>query len=190
MIEKVRTFICVEIPFEIRRELSAFQDGLKSVGGDIKWVRPESIHLTLKFLGDVDKTRIGDLAELIRNSIQEFKPFPASFGHTGTFPNSRRPNVIWVGVIDGKESLQMIAHRLNQSLIDMGFEEEKRKYHPHLTIGRVRSMRKIRETIELLSSVPLREYGFQVQELVLMKSDLQSTGAIYTPLEHFKLQGE
>jgi len=188
--EKVRTFIGVEIPFEVRKELSGFQDRLKSVGGDIKWVRPESLHLTLKFLGDVDKNRIGDLAELIRKSIQGFKPFLASLSHTGAFPNSRRPNVLWVGVIEGKESLQMIAHRLNQSLISMGFEEERRKYHPHLTIGRVRSMRKIRETVELLSSVPLKEKSFQVQELILMKSDLQSTGAIYTPLEHLKLQGE
>ena len=186
MDNKIRSFIAVEIPNEIRNMLMEFQNKLKSIRDDIKWVRPESLHLTLKFLGDVEKNRIVDLTALINQTIQEFKPFNFSLGGTGVFPNTRRPNVLWVGVLQGKEHLITMASVLNRSLIKMGFEEERREYHPHLTLGRVRSKRKIVKTIDLMESLSFLEQSFWVQELVLMKSDLKPSGAEYTPLKHLK----
>lgn len=187
MDESFRSFIAIEIPEEIRNKVIEFQNRLKSIHDDIKWVRVESLHLTLKFLGDVEENRLNDLTALIHEAIQEFEPFEVDLGGSGVFPNRHRPNVLWIGILKGKEYLRTMASVLNRSLIKMGFDEEKRKYHPHLTVGRVRSRQKIIKTIELMESLSFLEQSFWVQELILMKSDLKPSGAEYTPLEHFKL---
>ena len=187
MNEPFRSFIALEIPEKIRHNVMEFQNRLKSIHDDIKWVRAENLHLTLKFLGNVEKNRINDLTALIHKALQEFEPFEVALGGSGVFPNRHRPNVLWIGFLRGKEHLRTMASVLNESLIKMGFEEERRKYHPHITLGRVRSRQKIVKTIELMESLSFLEQSFLVQELVLMKSDLRPSGAEYTPLEHFKL---
>jgi len=186
---KLRTFIAVTIPDSVREKIAEFQEELKQHGADVKWVRPESIHITLKFLGDVEEERIDEVARAVQRAVEGVKPFPVSVGGAGTFPNDRRPRVLWVGVEESAEKLADLAMRIDGELSVLGFERERRKYSGHLTIGRVRSPNRIGPTVEAMHSVEFEGGVFEAAEVLFVKSDLKPTGAVYTALKRIKLQG-
>lgn len=185
----IRTFIAVDIPDSTRVNIGKLQDKLRQHRADVKWVRPEGIHITLKFLGNVEEGRIEEVVHAVREAVNSLDPFVVALGGTGTFPNARRPRVLWVGVEKGSENLVELATRIEAKLSDLGFPKEKRKFSAHLTIGRVRSPSRIEATVRAMHSIGFEGEGFEVGEVVVMKSDLRPTGAIYTALGRIKLRG-
>ena len=189
MTEKIRTFIAINIPDHVREAIREFQKKLKEHRADVKWVRPESIHITLKFLGDVEIGRIDKIAHAVQDAVKDTEPFAVSVSGVGMFPNERRPRVLWVGVKEGAEILSDLAGKIDHALSTMGFEKEKRKYSAHLTLGRVRSPGYIEKTVKDMRSMGFESEPFTVGSIEVMKSQLLKTGALYTALHHIKLKG-
>ena len=187
--EMIRTFIAVSVPDVVRERIGRFQTVLRKHGANIKWIRPGSIHITLKFLGDVHTSRIELIAAAVHSAVWESEVFTVSISGTGTFPNDRRPRVLWLGISEGKEELSKLAVKTDEALTDLGFEREKRPYSPHLTMGRVRSEKGIQSTVDAMHQSGFDGGSFEVNDVFVMRSELKSTGAVYTVLEVIKLQG-
>ncbi len=187
--QKIRTFIAVHVPETVRKQIAEFQNRLKPYGGNIRWVRPESIHITLKFLGDVLAEQIESITNAIHEAVSSTRSFDISVEGTGVFPNVRRPKVFWVGVEKGSEELKNLAAKIDEVCSKLHFQKEERGYSAHLTIGRVRSQKRINPLMEALQAMKFEGGSYHVDEVAVMKSDLLKTGAVYTVLHQIKLQG-
>ncbi len=181
--ETIRTFIAVELPQEIHDALKQLQDVLRASMPDVRWTRSSNIHLTLKFLGDVETSRIDAISEALKNIACQFTPFTTSLAGVGAFPNSRKPRVVWVGLKKGADELVDMAKQIEGSMKRLGFPREKRRFNPHLTVGRIRRLEHPALMTEALERPDVGELGgFTVQRIALIKSQLDPAGSIYTTL--------
>ena len=185
--ETVRSFIALELAPEIQQELRRLQDELKKSDADVKWVKPNGIHLTLKFLGSVSLELIEEIKKLLDQLAKSHKRFAMKISGLGAFPKVEHPRVIWVGIEQGKEESLKLAKDLEQGLIKHGFLPEKRSFSPHLTLGRVRSSRKREQLKQLLQSTNVSAQTMQAETLILFRSTLTPQGAIYQPLHQVNL---
>src|SRR5262245_3813821 len=184
----MRTFIAIEIPSEIKSALAALQTELRRAGADVSWTKPENMHLTLNFLGEVDEGRIVEIEKVCADSAAEFQPFTLSLNDTGVFPNARQPRVLWAGLSGEVENVVEMHRRLDERLALIGFKREEKRFHPHLTIGRLKSNKKTRELLAITDAHRLPALSFVVTEIVLMKSKLHPAGAEYTPMTKASLR--
>lgn len=186
----MRTFIAVNLTDDIRQALSRTQEALKEKGADVSWVKPENLHITLKFLGEVEETRLQELRETIASSLRGTTPFRLTLEGLGVFPNLRAPRVVWAGAKEGAAELAALQARIEEGLCRIGFPREERLFIPHLTLGRVRSLRGREALVEGISKATSAAFGEMVLESVeLMKSQLHPSGSTYTVLESFSLKG-
>lgn len=186
----LRSFLAIELPRTILNKIEEVQEDLKLSHADIRWVNPEKIHLTLKFFGNVEESRIEPIVRSIEGPIRTSSPFPLMVRGMGAFPHLKNPRVIWIGLVDGGEKLTLLQKQLENQFEKFGFLTEDRPFHPHLTLGRVKSSRGKEELVKRMEKHKEEEFGdFQVERLVLFKSDLRPTGPIYTPLKEIKLGG-
>ena len=178
--EKIRTFIAINISSELRKAFTVFIQELIKIGGDIKWAKPESIHVTLKFLGNLTVSRIEPVCEAIQKACEGFPAFRLKTDRKGAFPNLKRPRVFWVGLTRiGDDRLTGLQEMLEKALIEIGFDKEARQFHPHLTVGRVRSPRKMTEVTQRFMDYHFPEIEFTADRVLIMKSELTAQGAIY-----------
>lgn len=191
--ELVRSFIAIELPADVRAELASIEEKLKVRRHPfVKWVDPESIHLTLKFLGSVSGETIPEIVEAMSLVAQPVSPFTLQIGGTGAFPNWQRPQVVWVGVGGEMGRLTTLQRELEAALSPLGFPPESRPFSPHLTLGRLR---------ERVTPEDRRRFGlwaqsvkfgaslsFEVNAVRLMKSQLTSSGPIYSELALVQLK--
>lgn len=177
----IRTFVCIEIPDSIKERISRLQETLRNTTAQISWTRSSNIHLTLKFLGGVKASRIERAGKALELAASGIGPFEVEIGGTGCFPSSRNPRVLWVGVPNVPEELRRLHANIEDELARVGFEREKRKFSPHLTIGRVRSPLNSAGVVDTLLATGFVSETFLATELILMRSDLRPTGSIYTP---------
>lgn len=185
---KLRIFVAVEINEEIRKGLSGVITRLKATGADVKWVAPENIHITLKFIGYIEDTQAAAVSELIRKAVASINSFTVDIKHLGAFPNTKRPRVIFVVAHEKGNNLATIYSRLDDSLTELGIEKEGREFTAHLTVGRVKSSKNLKALAEAMDSLMESSFGQQaVESVVLMQSDLKPTGPVYKKLEEFKL---
>ena len=183
-----RSFIAVELSTEIAEGVRGIQKGLRERTGGVSWVRPEGIHLTLKFLGDVDPGRIEGIAGKAEACVKGRGPFFIGIRGCGGFPNPRNPRVIWIGVEDPAGFLKEIQARLEQGMEEMDFTREERAYTPHLTIGRLRSGKGKGDVSQALEAMKGCDLGsMEVREICLFRSQLKPTGAEYTKLKVISL---
>jgi 2'-5' RNA ligase len=185
----MRTFIAVELPEKIKREIELLQAPFKKTDTFVSWVKPKNIHVTLKFLGKVSEEKINQVFSATQKAVEGGRKFTMSLKGTGAFPNPRRPRVIWVGAGSGGEELSLLAAGIEQEMEKIGFPKEERKYSAHFTIGRVKSPKNIDKLMELVSSSDFQSEDIEVHEVVVMKSRLDPGGAIYTPLKKIPLVG-
>jgi 2'-5' RNA ligase len=184
----VRSFLAIELPKPILRKIEEVQGDLRSTHADVRWVNPEKIHLTLKFFGDIEESRIDPIFKSIEEPIRNTLPFSLKVKGVGVFPHMRNPRVIWMGLVDGRETLISFQKQIDTLLKDIGFQPEDRPFHPHLTLGRMKSSRGKEELVGRMEKFKEEEFGtFQVERVVLFKSDLKPTGPIYTLLKEMKL---
>jgi RNA 2',3'-cyclic 3'-phosphodiesterase len=183
-----RSFIAVELSTEIAEGVRGIQAGLRDLTGGVSWVRPEGIHLTLKFLGEVDPERIEGIASAAEECIRGIGPFFIGIRGCGGFPNPRNPRVIWIGVDDPAGLLKEIQAKVEKGMEEMGFAREGRAYTPHLTIGRLRSGKGKGEVAQALEAMKECDLGtMEVREICLFRSQLKPTGAEYTKLKVIQL---
>ena len=152
---------------------------------NVRWVNPGNVHLTLKFLGNVDAAVIPCLVESVQAAVGGSGPFRLTLGSLGAFPNPARARVVWVGLDGAVDALLDLQRRVEQAATAMGFAEEQRPFAPHLTLGRVSNnpptQRDSLAAALRRGAAPLVG-GFDAGEVVVMRSDLRPTGAAYTPL--------
>jgi RNA 2',3'-cyclic 3'-phosphodiesterase len=179
----IRAFFAVELPAEIRSFLADLQNQCKPCGPEVKWVRPDSVHLTLKFLGAVSSDAIPSLEAAARETCEPTPPFTVGLNGAGAFPGLQRPRVVWVGVSDPSNSLSKVSARLDQLLAPLGFPQEKRAFRPHLTLGRSRSERAAPDLSAKIRSLEgMVGPFFSADRLVLFESLLKPSGAEYSRL--------
>ncbi len=192
--ERIRSFIAIELPSEIKAGLTSLEERLK-VGQHpfVKWVDPEGIHLTLKFLGNIAPTTVPDIVEAIARIAQPASPFHLQIGGLGVFPGWQRPQVVWVGVGGEVQKLATLQRGMEAALAPLGFPPESRSFSPHLTLGRLReraSPGDRRSFAQWAQSVRFEaSLSFEVYALSLMKSQLTPSGAIYSRLASVELGG-
>ena len=187
--DTIRSFIAIKMPEHIQEKLEGIQEKLKQADAHISWVNPESIHLTLKFLGNIQEKQVADILAALKESVQTITPFQLQIGYAGAFPNIRFPRVIWVGVTDDeRNSLKTLQEDLESRLTRLGFESEQGRFQPHLTLGRVRSQKNrsnLLRAIESMTNVWVGE--IPVNAVYLIRSVLKPTGSEYTDLAEVKL---
>jgi len=189
--QSIRAFISIEIPQEIKEKISLIQEQLKSVETPVSWVRLDSIHLTLKFLGNIMEEQIPDIKKCIDTAVNGISPFNVNVKGGGVFPNLNYPRVIWLGLEDKTDSLFKIQKGIDNCLEKIGFEPEERGFKPHLTLGRVKSLKgknQLIRTIHIYKDIEVGE--IYVDKIKLMRSQLNPAGAIYTVLEEVRLTEE
>ena len=186
----IRSFLAIELPKPILKKIEEVQGDLRSTHADVRWVNPEKIHLTLKFFGNIEESRIEPIFKSIEEPIRNTLPFSLKVRGVGAFPHLKNPRVIWMGLVDGREVLISFQKQIETQLEKIGFQPEDRPFHPHLTLGRMKSSRGKEELVGRMEKHKEEEFGdFQVERVVLFKSDLRPTGPIYTPLGDMKLGG-
>ena len=186
----LRSFLAIELPGTILKKIGEVQEDLKSSYADVRWVSSERIHLTLKFFGNINESRIEPLVKSIEGQIWPTAPFPLRVKGIGVFPHLKNPRVIWIGLLDEKEVLISFQKRIEAELEKIEFEPEDRPFQSHLTLGRVKSSRGRNELVERMERYREEEFGdFRAEKVILFKSDLRPTGPIYTPLREIRLGG-
>jgi len=183
--EQVRSFIAIELPDELKQGLTQLQDRLKSGKQSwVKWVDPYSIHLTLKFLGNIDVDRISAITKAIETAVQGTSPFYLEVKDLGAFPNLKRVQVVWVGVSGEVEKLGHLQQRIESNLAPLGFTAESRPFTPHLTLARLRNQAPLDERQrfgQIIASTKFEAaYTIKVAAINLMRSQLTREGAIYS----------
>ena len=189
MTAQVRSFIAVSVPPEAAVNLRTAQDRLREADPGVKWVNPENFHITLKFLGNVDRRILTDLWHSVGEALNGTPPFTMRFRGLGAFPNADRPRVVWAGIGDGASELTQLATRVEEACAQHGFEREKRAFHAHLTLGRARRPGPSPALASILTGLAEADLGeTDIDRTLLMKSELARSGAIDSVLEQQPLR--
>jgi 2'-5' RNA ligase len=184
-----RSFFAVELSAEIAAGVRRIQEELRGRAAGVRWVRPEGIHLTLKFLGEVEADRIEPIVRKAEETIQGVGPFTVGIKEGGGFPTEKNPRVIWIGVEDHSGMLKQLQARVEAGMAEVGFSQERRGYTPHLTVGRLRSGKGSKTVAQALDAIRASDLGsMEVREIILFRSHLKPTGAEYTKLGSFPLE--
>lgn len=185
---KIRTFIALELPFGLKQVLADLQQDMRSRTDCVRWVKPEHIHLTLKFLGPTEESLVEPIGTVLSNLAKDAAPFRTNVAGLGAFPSTRNPKVIWVGMPGEQRDLLQFQEKLEDALALIGFAKDKRSFSPHLTLGRVREGRGKRELGELIEHYESRDLGnFTADTVTFFRSDLQPSGPVYSALNIIKL---
>ena len=172
----------------LKEALARVMERLKATRADVGWVKPENLHLTLKFLGPVEETRLEAIAEAVASAARGCGSFRFVLGGLGAFPQPRVARVVWVGVPEGADSLAGLQARLEAELEPLGFPREERPFTAHLTLGRVRGPGRREQLAAALISVPVEPLGEMVLDRIeMMKSDLRREGPRYSILHSLPL---
>jgi 2'-5' RNA ligase len=183
----LRLFIAIDIPEHIKKEIGELLDILKKYDADIKWLLPENIHLTLKFLGATPESLVARIREALLPLVSSYEPFYITILSTGVFPSKKYPRIIWIGIVDS-DILKELRDRIEIAMSLLGFQREDKKFHPHLTLGRVRAQRGMISLMEELDLFHDKQFGsIRVDQVKLMKSELKQKGAEYRCLHTIPL---
>lgn len=188
---RIRAFIAIEAPTEVQAQAAQLIEQLKGSPAAIKWVEPDEMHWTLKFLGEVELTDIGDICKAVIAAAASFSPFDVESHGVGAFPNLANPKTLWIGLRRGGEAMIALQQAIERALAPLGFREEARRFQPHLTIGRVRNSanggtelgKLIRRHQDFIGSVST------VFEVLVLSSELTREGPIYDSLGRARLDG-
>ncbi len=192
----MRLFVAIDLSSTLRERLSDQIDQLSQLLGteSIRWVKPSSIHLTLKFLGETPENQVDRINHTLRNITPQFSAFKMRIGEFDCFPNPRRPRVFWIGVHEESGILKQLNQAVETDLEKLGFKKEKRSFTAHLTLGRLRkgvSSSALETLARRLEKVQIIDLGTEVvKEICLFRSILHPSGAEYTKLGVFQLRDE
>lgn len=192
----IRTFLAVQFPDEIKHHIDQSIAPLRErLGGDVvRWVDPSIYHLTLKFFGDIDENKIEAICKVTGELAKDVRPLSIRVGEFGVFPNPRNARVFWVGLDDLTSQLTTLQQGCEEKFEQLGFEQERRKFHPHITVGRIRrgrSKQELSRVTEVIGGFELGHLGEELIETIeLVRSDLKPGGPVYSTLTSFELLGD
>ena len=191
--EQVRVFVAIELPDDVRVALARIQDSLRDAPGGraARWLATSSIHLTVKYLGEVSASSVSPIYDAVRSECEGRRPFEIRLAGLGCFPNVRRPRIVWVGVHEPSGQLSELQRDIESRLAQLGYPAEARRFSPHLTIGRGRrgaSKAQVAALGRLIADSGAGEVArLTVDGVSVMRSDLLPSGAIYTQLARARL---
>lgn len=187
----LRVFCAVELPGELRERVAERMRQLRAEFPDARafWEKPEKLHVTLKFLGDVEHARVEALSGAAARAVSNIEPFELGIDTPGSFPSRGQPRVLWLRIADASGRLAFMQRALEAECAADGFPRDPRAFLPHLTLARVRSPRGTRELAAAHRKTPFEPQRFKVSELVVMRSDLGPGGSRHTPLSRHLLGG-
>jgi 2'-5' RNA ligase len=182
--DRIRAFIALALEAALAAEVRKVQQSLNAPGGVVRWIDPQHLHLTLRFLGNVPTDRMDDLAAALRRACARAVPFHLALEGAGCFPNTKNPRVVWIGIQGDLEPLRKLQEQIARETKTFGDNSDERAFEPHLTIGRVKASglegRKAVQAIELVGVPNLGVWT--VQNVLLLRSELSPDGARYTTL--------
>jgi len=179
--EKIRSFISVEIPEKVRSEITRMLNKFSQEDSGARWVKHDNLHITLIFLGEVTKDFLENAEHELMTIAKIQKSFEMSLKNLGAFPSQRLPRIIWIGVERGEAEIIDLQSKIESAFTKIGYKPEERKFHPHLTIGRV----KFRFDNPKIFEVDYKSGIFPVKSVVLFKSTLAPQGPIYEKINEF-----
>ncbi len=191
MARRIRTFVAVEVPANVRAKIAQLMARLRVSPANVKWVDDLQLHYTLKFLGNLTIQDVGEVCAAVQSAVEELPAFEIQVGGLGAFPTPDRPRTVWVGVRQGEAEMVALHNAIERQLSDLGFRTENRRFRPHLTIGRVRNSP---EGIPELAAMMVAEQSFlagvvSVDEAVVFSSELGPKGPTYDVLGTAELAG-
>lgn len=182
-----RIFLAIDLPRELKDKIALFQKTLRYLP-DIKWVKPENLHLTLVFLGWLKQSERKRVGEIAQEEIGKIESFPLCLKGLGVFPEIRRAKILWIGA-DGGLRLKLVNRTLFRKLGEAGFKIDDREFTPHITIGRTKEKLNKENILHTLNSYKEREFGrFMVEQVEIMESELKREGPVYKVIKSIKLQ--
>lgn len=183
----IRVFVAVDLSEEVKKELSRFIDELSSKRWPVRWEAPDKLHITLFFIGWVEEEKLGTIRSAVKAGTSGISPLSIRMGQIGMFPDPVQPRVVWLGIKGDQPTLVRLRRQISNKLTDVGFEDEKRGWIPHLTIGRVKKEARYKAKKELgrqVGKLQLEEFReeSQVNQVSVYQSTLSAAGSIYTKL--------
>jgi len=188
----IRSFLAFELSPEMRSTVSRVYEDVRHSRTEVRWVRPEGIHITVIFMGNVREEDIALIGDEMAKVCSDFAPFHASLKGMGCFPNCRNPRVVWIGLEGDIERMSSLRDDLQERLVPLGLKPEKRGFKPHLTLGRFKKPSRNESEIGKLVDKykDLTSAVCSLHELVLFRSDLKPGGATYTKMLSCSLSGK
>ena len=179
----MRSFIAIKLSDEIKENINKFVYRLKETNADVKWIETDNLHLTLKFLGEIEDKLIEEIKKEVENVIRNFSKFEISLQNTGKFPERGKARVIWIGIKKGDKNITDLISNTENSLVRFGFKKESRNLTPHITIGRVKSHKNLEKLEKILyDSIDTKFGEMLVENIIFMKSELSAKGPKYTEI--------
>lgn len=184
-----RTFVAIDISDDVRRRVLKARKDLERAPCRVKWVEPGNLHITLKFLGDVDRVKLVSVIDIIREAAKGVAPFELFFSGLGYFPaGGRKPRVVWVGIEDPSGSAARLARELDDKLMGLDIEPDDRPFRAHLTIGRVKNPKGAPDLAKRIDGTEYGAFGSTtVREVVLYESELTPGGPVYKAIDSARL---
>lgn len=182
----MRLFIALDIEQWIKDGLQEAVRELRRTRAPVRWVKPEGMHLTLKFLGQTPEEKVASLESSLESVCRDIFPFPVTVSGLGAFPGLSRPRVLWAGVEEPTGTMETLAGSLEEGMLALGWKKEKRKFHPHITIGRVKGNINLKQLSDAVSEFQGKIWGRQETSGVsLYRSHLEPAGARYEVIRFF-----
>ncbi len=180
----MRLFVALEIPSAVRENLAALLNSLRGLSPQTRWVRPENLHATLKFIGEVPEAKLADIRRALAGARSD-QPVALDFRGLGFFPNEKHPRVFWAG-IEASPNLKTLAADIEKATENLGIAREQRPFSPHLTLARFEPPRLPKKLRAAIQENATREFGsLRTNQFRLIESKLKPSGAEYTTLESF-----
>lgn len=177
----IRAFIAANLALPVSEEMAKVQSVLQKAKGDIRWVKPQGFHLTFRFLGNTESTRVAPILTALRAAARLHPQFQVRTQGLGAFPSLTRPRVLWARL--SGDGLRELHTKIEAALSSCGFSPEGREFRPHITLGRVRSLRGWSQVLEGIKAYLQYDFGESpIDKVTLYQSDLGPGGAVYTPL--------
>ncbi|MCP4189552.1 MAG: RNA 2',3'-cyclic phosphodiesterase [Planctomycetaceae bacterium] len=180
---RIRTFVAIDVSERVRRAAAATISELEPMTESIRWVSASNVHITMKFLGDVEETDIYQVCRLTADAVRDLPAMQVNCRGVGAFPSIDRPRTIWLGVDDPTDQLVQVHQRVEQGLASLGFPREQRRFQPHVTLGRARyGRRDMEELVERLATFEVEAGPVDIDQLVIYASERGANGPNYTVL--------
>jgi 2'-5' RNA ligase len=186
---RVRLFIALETPPEVREALGRTVAELRAIGADVRWEQVEKLHATVKFLGDTPPGRVEPILAALESVASATGPLTLTYTGLGFFPTPHRPRIVWAGILEESGALNGVHAAIEASMQALGYDAEARAFHPHVTLGRVKGSRGISALRARVETCTFHQPPITLHEIALVKSDLRPSGSVYTILRRIPLSG-
>ena len=187
----LRAFLALPLDEVIVERLVEVQRSLASAGARVRWVGAENLHLTIKFLGDVTDRQLPDVCRVAEDVARQAEPFEFSISRIISVPKAGPMKMVWVGIDESTGRLEKLYQLLEESYADMGFPKENRAFRPHLTLGRVKGGKNVRELRAAVDEIAETDFGLQpAEKMIVFSSELMPGGPVYLPMAKVKLGGD